>query len=138
LAACCDWPVLLSANARRLRQELHVRTPACVLFWIEARQQVAPTVKLVTWLREFQPRPYRIAVAHRVGEDAETLFRTAGVHGFLHTSADIAAVVHEALWPLLRSAGLFVDTKVVSSARGTSLGTAPSSVNTQPELARPP
>jgi hypothetical protein len=138
LVACCGWPLLLAANPRRLREELNLCVRACVLFWLDDRQQVGPTVKLMTWLRECEPRPYRVAIAHRLAEDAESLFRAAGVHSFLSATGDITAVVEKSLWPLLRCAGLLVDADVASLVHPINLDSTPINSGTASELARPP
>jgi hypothetical protein len=108
LATRCCWPVLLNANAGSLRRELDRQCIRGVLFWLEQRQHVAAAANLVSWLRERYPRPHRIAIAYRLRGDIEPLFRAAGVHSYFLASGDLAAVVNEALWPLLECAGLGV------------------------------
>src|SRR3989304_6246982 len=49
------WPLMLSASPRRLARELSLHQPPCVLFWVEDRQSVAPTARLVAWSRERGP-----------------------------------------------------------------------------------
>lgn len=101
LIACCDWPVLLAANARRLQQVFDRQLHDCVLFWLEARQQVTPTAKLVEWMRERQRETYRVAVAYRLDCDVEAALRTAGVHCYLPACGDIIGLVEDALWSML-------------------------------------
>jgi hypothetical protein len=135
LATCCGWPVLLNANAGRLRRELDLQCFLGVLFWLEDRQHVAATANLVSWLRERHPRPYRIAIAYRFSGDVEPLFRAAGVHRYFLASGDVARVAKEALWPLLEYAGLGASTLSVGP---TSFHGAATNLGTGLEPAHPP
>jgi hypothetical protein len=101
LIALCNWPVLREANPRLLFLELEIGNPKCLLFWLDRRLDIAPTAKLITWLRERGPRPYRVVLAHCLEHDVEPVFRAAGAHGYLSIAGDIGATVGEALWPLL-------------------------------------
>ena len=100
LQDCCGWPVLWNANARRLQQELAMRCPACVLFWLEDGQGLAATARLIAWLRERGARPYRVAAAYQLDDEAEAALRAAGAHSFLPIVDNVADTVNAALLPL--------------------------------------
>lgn len=98
---CVGWPVLFEASARRLYHELEYGDPGYLLFWLDDRHDVATTVRLVTWLRERDPRRHRIVVIYHLENDLEPVIRAAGVHSYVPISSDIGATVQEALGPLL-------------------------------------
>src|ERR671921_686146 len=77
LVASCGWPLVLEARPRRLARELSLHNPKCLLFWLDDRQSIAATVRLVAWSRDRGHRPYRVAVAYRMPADVEAVFRAA-------------------------------------------------------------
>jgi hypothetical protein len=103
---CLDWPVIISASPRRICDELLTNELQCLLFWLEDQRELSATVNLLTWLRQRSPRVYRIAIAYRIDARVEPMIRRAGVHMYLPATADVGAVVDEAVWPLLERAGL--------------------------------
>ncbi len=137
LIACCAWPALLAADAARLNRELGLKNPQWLLLWLENHEQIAPTLKLMTWLRERGPRPYRIAVARRLEHDVEALFRGAGVHFFLPAIGEMRATVDDALWPLVKRKPPQSD-PVDAPMGATSARRSPPNLGTFPVLSRPP
>jgi hypothetical protein len=101
LIALCDWPVVRRPSARTLFQQIDISRPLCLAFWLEAASDISPTAQLVSRLRDRGPRPYRIAIAHRLGGSVEHTFRSAGVHTYLATAGNLAALVDEALFPFV-------------------------------------
>ena len=96
-----DWPVLMQPSVRLLLEQIDVRAPQCLLFWLDETHDIAYALQLISRLRDRGPRPYRIAVAHQLGNDVEPRIRSAGVHSFLFSSGCITALVQNALLPLL-------------------------------------
>jgi hypothetical protein len=101
LIACCGWPLVLEARPRRLARELALHNPSYVLFWLDNRQSIAATARLITWSRERGHRPYRVTVAYRMEADVEAVFRAAGAHSFFQIT-DCLGDKDAALWPLLK------------------------------------
>src|SRR5690349_9821242 len=101
LIALVDWPVLLQPSVRLLLQQIEVLAPHCLLFWLEETHEIDHALKLIARLRDRGSRPYRVAVAHQLRPEVEPTIRAAGVHSILNTSANISALVQEALLPLL-------------------------------------
>jgi hypothetical protein len=101
VASTCGWPLLLGASPRLLCRELSQLNPDCVLFWLEERQEIASTARLVAWSRERGTRPYRVAVALMPDTEVEAALRSAGAHSFLAISAWNPNDVMAALWPLV-------------------------------------
>jgi hypothetical protein len=101
LVAHFNWPVLYGPSIRLLVQQIEVHAPHCLLFWLDEMHDIAHTLKLITRLRDRGPRPYRIAVAHHLQAADEPRIRAAGVHSFLFTSGNIAALVQESLLPIV-------------------------------------
>lgn len=104
LAACCDWPVVLGANPRRVMAATESwcrESLACLLFWLQDQRDVAPTVELVRWSCQRDGRLFRIALAYRLGEDVERAVRTAGAHVYLSASENLGTVAQEAILPLM-------------------------------------
>ncbi len=110
---CCGWPLLLEASPRSLARELSLHHPACVLFWLDDRNGLAPMARLVEWSRDRGRRPYRVAVAFRLEPDVEAAFRAAGAHTFLPIAGRSGMAVADALRPLftepIRAAGALDD-----------------------------
>jgi hypothetical protein len=96
-----DWPVLLQPSVRLLFQQIEVTAPHCLLFWLDETHDIEHTLQLIARLRDRSSRPYRVAVAHHLQPDAEPAIRAAGVHSVLNTNGSIAALVQDALLPLL-------------------------------------
>jgi hypothetical protein len=97
----CDWPLLARPSLRTLIEQIEFHKPLCLAFWIDASTDLAPASKLVDQLRTRGPRPYRIAIAHNLDAKVEHTFRAAGVHTYLVTTGDIAALVEGALLPFI-------------------------------------
>jgi len=96
-----NWPVLLQPSVRLLLQQIEVHAPHCLLFWLDETHDIGYAIQLISRLRDRGPRPYRIAVAHQLGPDAEPRISSAGVHSFLFTSGSVAPLVQNALLALL-------------------------------------
>jgi hypothetical protein len=96
-----DWPVLLKPSVRLLFQQIEVTAPHCLLFWLDETHDIEYALQLIARLRDRGSRPYRIAIAHQLQSDAEPAIRAAGVHSVLNTNGSIAALVQDALLPLL-------------------------------------
>jgi hypothetical protein len=101
LVAHFHWPVLHAPTIRLLVQQIEVHAPHCLLFWLDETHDISESLRLITRLRGRGPRPYRIAVAHQLRAEDEPKIRAAGVHSFLFTSGNIAALVEESLMPLM-------------------------------------
>jgi hypothetical protein len=86
LAAYCGWPVLLGANLRRLRDQLHRRRFVGLLFWLDDPKYIDPTTELLRWVRQYNARLLRIVLTYHLSQAAEQALRVAGAHLFL--SAD--------------------------------------------------
>jgi hypothetical protein len=138
LVAYCDWPVLVEPTDRMLLERIESTNPTCLVFWLESRRHVAPTARQIGRLRDRGARPYRVAIAHRLEQDIEPLFRAAGVHSYLSTSGNIGALVANALLPLLN-----MQRQPARSSRSASLVPqpairGPTSVRGSPATMRPP
>jgi hypothetical protein len=96
-----NWPVLLQPSLRLLFQQIEVTAPQCLLFWLDEAHDIDHALQLVGRLRERGSRPYRVAIAHRLDPETEPAIRAAGVHSVLNTNGSIAALVRNALLPLL-------------------------------------
>ena len=96
-----EWPVLFEPSVRLLFQQIEVTAPHCLLFWLDETHDIDHALQLIARLRDRGSRPYRVAIAHQLQTDAEPAIRAAGVHSVLNTSGSIAALVQDALLPLL-------------------------------------
>ena len=96
-----DWPVLLQPSTRLLLQQIEVTAPRWLLFWLDETHDIGHALLLIARLRDRGSRPYRVAIAHHLQPDAEPAIRAAGVHSVLNTNGSIAALVRDALLPLL-------------------------------------
>ena len=103
LVACCGWPVLLQANARRLCRELSLLCPTLSLFWLDDERDVARTVQLLTRVRAFQPAVWRVALAYRLADETELAVRLAGIHLYLPAIDGLQALVQGPLSDLVGS-----------------------------------
>jgi hypothetical protein len=138
LASHCDWPVLFGPSDRVLLEQIESTNPTCLVFWLELRRHLAPTARQIGRLRDRGPRPYRVAIAHRLERDVEALLRAAGVHSYLSTSGDVDSLVADALLPLLnlqRQPAAIQRSAPVSSG---ALIRGPTSVRGSPAAMRPP
>jgi hypothetical protein len=121
-----------------LLEQIESTDPTCLVFWLESRRHLAPTARQIERLRDRGPRPYRVAIAHRLEHDAEPMFRAAGVHSYLSTSGNIGSLVANALLPLLN-----IQRQPASISRSAPLVSQPSirgptSVRGSPATMRPP
>jgi hypothetical protein len=96
-----EWPVLFEPSIRLLFQQIEVTAPHCLLFWLDETHDIDHALQLIARLRDRGSRPYRVAIAHQLRSDAEPAIRAAGVHSVLNTNGSIAALVQDALLPLL-------------------------------------
>jgi hypothetical protein len=96
-----EWPVLLQPSVRLLFQQIEVTGPECLLFWLDEAHDIDHALQLIARLRDRGSRPYRVAIAHQLHADTEPVIRAAGVHTVLNTNGSIAALVQDALLPLL-------------------------------------
>lgn len=101
LVSQIQWPVLQQPSVRLLFQQIEVTAPHCLLFWLDEAHDIEHALQLISRLRDRGSRPYRVAVAHRLEPNAEPAIRAAGVHSVLNTNGSIAALVQNALLPLL-------------------------------------
>ncbi len=138
LVDSCGWPLLLDATPRRLHRELSYHDPECVLFWLEDRQGLTSTAKLISWSRERGARPFRVAVAFQMDGDVESVFRTAGAHGFLPVAGQSVAFVADAVWPLLQKSARLGKTSLANAASSVPTGNGVTSIEFQSDLVRPP
>ncbi len=96
-----DWPVLFQPTVRLLLQQIEVTMPHCLLFWLDETHDTDHALQLIARLRDRGSRPLRVAIAHQLEPDAEPMIRAAGIHSILSTNGSIAALVQDALLPLL-------------------------------------
>jgi hypothetical protein len=138
LALQIDWPVLLQPSVRLLFQQIEVSTPHCLLFWIDKTHDIEHALRLIARLRDRGSRPYRVAIAHHLEPDAEPVIRAAGVHSVLNTNGSIAALVQDALLPLLNMQSLpaQADLKIFQPAEPLIRG--PTSARASPAELHPP
>lgn len=99
----CDWPMLTQPTIRTVVEQIELHRPTCLLFWLEAMGELAPTSTLISQLRVRGQRPFRIAVAHDLPAQVEHTLRAAGVHTYLTTSGNILALIEGALRPFIPS-----------------------------------
>ena len=137
LVSCLEWPVVVAASPRRVRDELPLNELQCLLFWLEDQREINATVNLLTWLRERSPRVYRIAIAYRIDARVEPLIRGAGVQMYLPATADIGSVFDEAVWPLLDRVGL-VPVAAERARPPTRFAGAPPDWGELHQVSRPP
>jgi hypothetical protein len=135
---CCGWPLLLEANPRRLAQELSLHKPACVLFWLDDRNGLARTARLVEWSRERGSRPYRVAVAFRQEADVEAAFRAAGAHTFLPITGHSGMAMADALRPLFAEPVRAAAEVLGNSTPWITLRDSLAALEVPSELVRPP
>ena len=95
-------------------------------------------LQLIARLRDRGSRPYRVAIAHQLQADAEPAIRAAGVHSVLNTTGNIAALVQDALLPLLnlQPQPAQADTRVLQPAEPLIRG--PTSARASPAELHPP
>jgi hypothetical protein len=138
LIAYCNWPVLYQPSVRLLFQQIEVNQPRCLLFWLEGRNEIAPTARLIARLRDRGPRPYRVAIAHQMEEDVEPMFRAAGVHTYLSASSDIASVVNGALGALMEIGNVPSHAHRIPDLESDPVAHSPNNARGSPAAARPP
>jgi hypothetical protein len=120
LVAHFGWPLLLDATATKLCRAMDQQRYFGVWFWVERHQHATATANLVTWLCRRYPNVHRFVLAYQQEQDVELILRSAGLHAYLPASSDIAAIVEEAMWPLLRCDG------TLAAGRTTAAPTEPS------------
>lgn len=135
---CCGWPLLLEASPRRLAQEMSLHNPACVLFWLDERDGLAQTLRLMEWSRERGSRPYRVAVAFRLEADVEAAFRAAGAHTYLPISGRSGMAVADALRPLFAEPARAAAEALNIAAPWMDLRESVADLEVPSELVRPP
>jgi hypothetical protein len=138
LASRCGWPTLLGANARMLLNQLSLRVPACVLFWLDDLQCVPSTARLILWLRERNSNPYRVAVACNLAGDTEAALRAAGAHSFVPIRGESGLAVLESLRPLLEAVAIRHEAPVAASLSPVAAPDYPPQLQYPSDLARPP
>lgn len=145
LATETGWPVILGATVRRVSEELDWRRTSassdprgCLVFWIQERDEVAPTVRLVRWLRDREPRSCRIALAYCLEDDVEPMIRGAGVHVYLPASGSVSKVVRQLVWPVLERSTLENGPAFALPRGGPVANRAPPRKRRVTELGRPP
>jgi hypothetical protein len=138
LIAHFDWPVLFGPSLRLLLQQIEVSAPHCLLFWLDETQEIDHALRLIARLRDRGPRPYRIAVAHRLRPDIEPTIRAAGVHSLFCTTGDIRALVHEALQPLLNLQPRPTQSEPAAYRRSVPLIRGPTRPRASPAESHPP
>jgi hypothetical protein len=132
------WPVLLAPSVRLLVQQIEVHAPHCLLFWLDETHDIGHALTLIARLRDRGPRPYRIAVAHQLQAGDEPRIRAAGIHSFLFTSGDIAALVQESLLPLVNVQPQTVAADHAAFSTSESLIRGPTDARASPAKAHPP
>ncbi len=138
LVDSCGWPLLLDATPRRLYRELSHHDPECVLFWLDERQGLTSTAKLISWSRERGARPFRVAIAFQLDGDVESVFRAAGAHGFLPVAGNSVASVADAVWPLMSKSAHVGNASIGNTTAAMTAGNGVTSFDFQSDLVRPP
>jgi hypothetical protein len=138
LAAACGWPTLWAASARGLLRELSLQIPSCVLFWLDDRDGLAPTARLIEWLRERNAEPFRVAVACNAEAGTEALLRAAGAHTVLPVTGQSSAEIAQAIVPLLQPAAQRNGAPAADFISQLTTGDRASPLELAPELIRPP
>ncbi len=138
LVAHFSWPVLLAPSVRLLLQQIEVSAPHCLLFCLDETHDLASALHLIGRLRDRGPRPYRVAIAHRLEAEVEPKIRAAGVHSFLFTSGNVSALVQDALLPLLNLQPIPAHADQASIHRAEPLIRGPTAIETAPAELRPP
>jgi hypothetical protein len=133
-----DWPVLFEPSIRLLFQQIEVMTPECLLFWLDETHDIDQALQLIARLRDRGSRPYRFAIAHQLRADAEPAIRAAGVHTVLNTNGSIAALVQDALLPLLNLQPQPARAEVDVLESGEALIRGPTGARASPAELHPP
>jgi hypothetical protein len=119
-------------------QQIDLSRPLCLVFWLEAEADIAPAAQLIARLRDRGPRPFRVAVAHCLEEGVEHTFRSAGVHTYLATSGNLAALVDEALLPFIDLQRTSTQSRPAHDAEIPVAIRGPTEVRGSPATMRPP
>lgn len=138
LISLCDWPVLWRPTIRTLFEQVEINRPLCLAFWLEVDADIQPTVDLIARLRDRGPRPYRIAIAHRLAASIEATFRSAGVHTYLATNGDLAALVDAALLPFAEQHRTAAQPHVSHTAEAPVPIRGPTDIRASPTTLHPP
>lgn len=138
LIALCDWPVVWRPSARTLFEQIDIGHPICLAFWLESESDIQPATQLIARLRDRGPRPYRIAIAHFLAANIEHIFRSAGVHTYLATNGDIAALVDAALFPFVDQQRVISQSQSAHSPDGPVPIRSPTEARASPATFRPP
>jgi hypothetical protein len=138
LIALSEWPLLLRPSVRALLQQIDACRPACLLFWLERADDIATTTELVARLRDRGPRPYRIALAHSLGGNAEQTFRTAGVHSYFAVNGDLHSLFQETLLPFVEMQRAAIRTRTTHASESPLTSRGPTEVRGSPATMRPP
>ena len=102
------------------------------------RTSLRGALQVIARLRDRGPRPYRIAIAHRLQPTVEPRIRAAGVHSFLYTSGNIATLVQSALLPLLNGQPQSAPADHAAMHHAEPLIRAPTGVRASPAELHPP
>lgn len=138
LISLCDWPVVWRPTLRTLFEQIEISRPLCLAFWLETDAEIQPATQLITRLRDRGPRPYRIAIAHCLTANIEAIFRSAGVHTYLATNGDLAALVDAALLPFVDEHRTVTQPHSSHIAEGTVPIRGPTDIRASPATLRPP
>jgi len=138
LISLCDWPIVWRPSIRTLLEQIEISRPVCLAFWLEADAEVQPAAQLIARLRDRGPRPYRIAIAHRLAANIEATLRSAGVHTYLATNGDLAALVDAALLPFVDEHRPAAEPKFSRFAEGAMPIRGPTAISASPSPLRPP
>jgi len=137
IIALCEWPLLLQPSLRDVLQHIERRRTECLLFWLEAENDIGHAAELVRRLRDRGPRPYRIAVAHCLGARVENTFRSAGVHSYFAVSGDLRPLVEEAILPLVELRRAAAQSQSVRADHTVPIR-SPTEARASPATLRPP
>jgi hypothetical protein len=137
IIALCEWPLLLQPSLRDLLQQIDRSRPECLLFWLEAENDIGHAAQLVRRLRDRGPRPYRIAVAHCLDASVENTFRSAGVHSYFAVSGSVRPLVEEAILPLVELRRAVAQRQSVHADRAVPIR-SPTEARASPATLRPP
>jgi hypothetical protein len=99
LIVCCGWPALLEVTPLRFRRELLLGVPTLSLFWMDNALHVGATVRLLAWLRAYQPAVRRVAVGYRLSPEVEVEVRSAGAHVYLPAADDFRSLLEGSIAP---------------------------------------
>ncbi len=96
LVSGCGWPAVLQATPARLRRDLLLANAEVSFLWLESRDELAATVRLLTWLKATHPTVRRWVVTYGLAADqVEPPLRSAGVHMFVPCEGSVRRMAQD-------------------------------------------